>query len=111
MAKSLQNQQDTLTVYAGRYESTQGGQTVQVDVEVQNDQLVGTSLRDGQQLHLECSSGNYTIKESGLPIKFIKDKKNVVTGILVSGTDIWKKTESTLAPIGAKPGKVPDRLK
>ena len=104
MAKSLQNQQDTLTAYAGRYQSTQGGQIIQVDVEVQNGELVGTSLRDGQQLHIEHSSGNYIIKESGLPIKFIKDKKNVVTSILVSGTDVWKKTDATLATIGAKPG-------
>jgi hypothetical protein len=104
MATPQPNQQDTLTAYAGRYESTLGGQTVQVDVEVQSGELVGTSLRDGQQLHLERSLGNYIIKESGIPIKFIKDKKNGVTGILVSGTDVWKKTESTLAPIGAKPG-------
>jgi hypothetical protein len=104
LATPLLNQKDTLTAYTGRYETSQGDKIVQVDVDIQNGELVGTSLRDGQQLHLDRSSGNYIIKESGLFIKFIKDKKNVVTGILVSGTDVWKKTSATLAPIGAKPG-------
>ena len=98
------SQHDTLTAYTGRYESTQGGRTVQIDIELQNGELIGTSLRDGQQLHLDRSSGNYTIKESGLPIKFIKNKKNIVTSILVAGTDVWKKTDSALPPVGAKPG-------
>ena len=104
MALPHQNQQDTLTAYTGRYETTQAGKTVQVDIEIQNGELVGTSLRDGQQLHLDHSTGNYTIKELGLPIKFIKDQKNAVTGIQVSGNDVWKKTNSSLPPCGAKPG-------
>ena len=104
MALPHPNQQDTLTAYTGRYETTQAGKTVQVDIEIQNGELVGTSLHDGQQLHLDHSTGNYTIKELGLPIKFIKDQKNVVTGIQVSGIDVWKKVDNALPPSGAKPG-------
>lgn len=97
------NTADTLQAYTGRFQIVQSGQIKQVDIEIENGELVGTDLHSGQELHLVSTNGNYTVKELGAPIKFIKDKNHKVVELLFADTDTWKRIDERIPPAGVKP--------
>ncbi|MDB5018137.1 MAG: hypothetical protein JWQ84_2969 [Mucilaginibacter sp.] len=95
-------QQDSLTVYIGKYQMIQGVQTVYANVYVENGKLSAKSS-DGQTLIFDHISGdNFVVSNHGVPIKFLRDKNYKVKQISVNGNVAWTKVESTL-PDSIKP--------
>ena len=90
-----QNQQDSLGVYVGKYQSIRPKGTFYVEVALVDGQLVATATWDGSKLLFKHISGDAFIV-SGLDwsIKFIRDKDNNITQMLVRGTDYWTRLKS-----------------
>jgi hypothetical protein len=88
-------QQDSLSVYTGKYQMVQGKGTFYVIVTVVDGQLVANATWDGSKLLLKHLTGDSFIV-SGLDwsIKLMRDSDKNVTQMVVRGTDYWTKMKS-----------------
>lgn len=85
---------EDLSVYAGKFQMKRDGKDFYLSIEVVDGDLIATSLWDHQKMNLKHLSGDKFIV-SGLDwsVKFIRDKDNKVTKVLVMGTDLWTRVD------------------
>jgi len=86
-------QQDSLSVYTGKYQTRQGMQTVFADVYIEKGKLTARSST-GDVLILDHVGGdNFSINNQNVPVKFIRDKDNRVYQISVNGSVSWTRVD------------------
>jgi hypothetical protein len=86
---------DSLNAYVGRYQSIQKQGTFLVEVLLTEDgRLLANSLWDGNKYALKhLTDDNFILTGFDWSVKFIKDKDNKVTKMLVKGTEYWDKVK------------------
>ena len=78
--------------YLGKYQITMGGQNLEIEIALKNGKLWGTQLWDGGNSAVSNVAGDEFIVDSlGWPIKFIRDKDNKVSQLLLNKKDVFTK--------------------
>jgi hypothetical protein len=85
---------DNLEQFTGRYKRMQGSTVLMLNVYVENGKLVSKQLWDFAVMPLKATTGdNFTVAaaKTNWPVKFIRDKNQKVTQMLVAEHDMWTK--------------------
>jgi len=94
ISNAQNQQQKTLTEYAGKYQMALHGETFYLQISANNDGLISKALWTGEQNLLKHLSGdNFIMQGKDWSVKFIRDKKGDVNSVLVRGTDLWTKVK------------------
>ena len=81
--------------YLGKYQVTTSGQVLKIDVSLKNGKLWATQLWDGGNSALDYVTGDsFIVNALSLPIKFIRNKDNVVIQLLLNNSDLFSKVEN-----------------
>ena len=95
MDQNQQPQTDTLSIYAGKYQRVIHNDMFYIQFEVEDDNLIGTTLWDGNKLMLKHLSGdNFIVSGIDWGVKFVRDKDGKVTSVTVRGQDSWTRVKN-----------------
>jgi len=95
MMQNQQPQTDTLSIYAGKYQRVIHNDMFYIQFEVEDDNLIGTTLWDGNKLMLKHLSGdNFIVSGIDWGVKFLRDKDGKVTSVTVRGQDSWTRVKN-----------------
>src|SRR3954454_22699736 len=88
-------QTDSLSVYTGKFKMIRQNQSVFLQLDVVNNELVATQVWDGEKLLVRHISGDkFKVAGFDWPVRFIRDANGNVDRIIVSGTGLWTKEKS-----------------
>ncbi|WP_295798848.1 hypothetical protein [Mucilaginibacter sp.] len=92
-AKTIINQQtDSLSAYTGKFKMTRQNQSIFLQLDIVNNELVATQVWDGEKLLVKHISGDkFMVAGFDWPVKFIRGADGDVIKIIVSGTGLWVK--------------------
>jgi hypothetical protein len=98
MARLMQHQQittDTLSIYVGKFQRVIHNDMFYIQFEVEDGNLIGTTLWDGNKLLLKHLSGdNFIVSGIDWGVKFIRDKAGKVSEVVIRGADSWTRVKS-----------------
>jgi len=94
-AQAIINQQtDSLSAYTGKFKMTRQNQSIFLQLDIVNNELVATQVWDGEKLLVKHLSGDkFMVAGFDWPVKFIRDTNGKVIKIIVSGTGLWIKEQ------------------
>ncbi|WP_183578685.1 hypothetical protein HDF18_22515 [Mucilaginibacter sp. X5P1] len=92
---NVNQQQNALTIYLGKYQMTVRGQTGYIQISIKDGELLQTALWSGEQHALKHLTGdNFIMQGKDWSVKFMRDKKGTVVSVLVMGSDLWTKVNN-----------------
>lgn len=97
-ARSIHHQQpatDTLAIYTGKYQRVIHNDLFYIQFQIEDGNLVGTTLWDGNKLLLKhLSSDNFIVSGIDWGVKFIRDKDGKVSEVVIRGADNWTRVKN-----------------
>ena len=97
-ARMTQNQRpvpDTLSIYTGKYQRVIHNEMFYIQFYVEDGNLIGTTLWDGNKLMLKHLSGdNFIVSGIDWGVKFLRDKGDKVVSVTVRGQDSWVRVKN-----------------
>ena len=78
--------------YLGKYAITMNGQTLTIEISIENGQLWATQLWDGGNSNLDYKADDeFTVVALSVPMKFTRDNAKKVVKLTLNGTDSFAK--------------------
>lgn len=102
---------ENLEQFTGRYKLMQGKTALFLNLYIENGVLVSKQLWDNEIRPLAPAEGdNFMVSKVNWPVKFIRDKNQKVTQMLVGGHDLWTKVDDKPLNTEAMPASPADYL-
>lgn len=100
-----------LEQFTGKYKRMQGTTVLMLNIYIENGKLVSKQLWDNAVKPIDEVKGDeFIVPQVKWPVKFIRDKTNKVTQMLVAGHDLWTRVDSKPLDTEAMPASPAEYL-
>jgi hypothetical protein len=90
-----QSASDTLSIYTGKFQRVIHNDLFYIQFQIEDGNLVGATLWDGNKLLLKHLSGdNFIAPGLDWGVKFVRDKDGKINSVVVRGSDVWTRVKS-----------------